>query len=121
MAERAAGKELLLEMGGNGPLVVLDDADLERAVEATLTACYLNAGQSCTAGERILVQEAVHEAFVAKLADAVRARVRLGDPSTTPPRWGPSTTSPSPRRPNATSGTCSTAGRGPWWAAGARS
>jgi len=80
VAERAAGKELLLEMGGNGPLVVLDDADLDRAVEATLTACYLNAGQSCTAGERILVQEAVHDGFVAKLADAVRARVRLGDP-----------------------------------------
>jgi len=80
VASRAAGKDLLLEMGGNGPLVVLDDADLDAAVEATLTACYLNAGQSCTAGERILVQAAVHEAYVAKLAAAVEARIRLGHP-----------------------------------------
>ncbi len=58
IARRAAGKELLLEMGGNGPLVVMDDADLEAAVSATLGACYLNAGQSCTAGERILVHHA---------------------------------------------------------------
>ncbi|HEX9549715.1 MAG TPA: aldehyde dehydrogenase family protein, partial [Candidatus Limnocylindrales bacterium] len=53
--ERALGKELLLEMGGNGPLVILHDADLDAAVTATLTACFLNAGQSCTAGEWILV------------------------------------------------------------------
>jgi acyl-CoA reductase-like NAD-dependent aldehyde dehydrogenase len=89
VAERAAGKELLLEMGGNGPLVVLDDADLDRAVEATLTACYLNAGQSCTAGERILVQEAVHDGFVARLAEAVRDRVRLGDPFDEATTMGP--------------------------------
>jgi succinate-semialdehyde dehydrogenase/glutarate-semialdehyde dehydrogenase len=89
VAERAAGKELLLEMGGNGPLVVLDDADLDRAVEATLTACYLNAGQSCTAGERVLVQETVHDGFVARLAEAVRDRVRLGDPFDEATTMGP--------------------------------
>jgi len=54
VAAAAAGKAALLEMGGNGPLVVLDDANLAAAVEATLVACYLCAGQSCTAGERIL-------------------------------------------------------------------
>ena len=54
VAERAAGKALLLEMGGNGPLVVLEDADLDAAVEATLAAAFLCAGQSCTAGERVL-------------------------------------------------------------------
>lgn len=79
VAARAAGKELLLEMGGNGPLVVLEDADLDRAVEATMTACFLNAGQSCTAGERILVHEAVRDDFVARLVEAV-ARIRVGDP-----------------------------------------
>ena len=42
-------------MGGNGPVVVMDDADLDRAVEATVAACFLCAGQSCTAGERLLV------------------------------------------------------------------
>jgi succinate-semialdehyde dehydrogenase/glutarate-semialdehyde dehydrogenase len=80
VAERAAGKEVLLEMGGNGPLVLLEDADLERAVAATLTACFLNAGQSCTAGERILVHHTVHDAYVQRLRDAIAAEIRLGDP-----------------------------------------
>jgi succinate-semialdehyde dehydrogenase/glutarate-semialdehyde dehydrogenase len=80
VATRAAGKELLLEMGGNGPLVILEDADLERAVDATLVACFLNAGQSCTAGERILVHERVKEEYLALLIAAVSDRIRLGDP-----------------------------------------
>ena len=89
VATRAAGKDQLLELGGNGPLVVLDDADLDKAVEATLTACFLNAGQSCTAGERILVQVAVHDAFVERLAAAVASRVRLGKPSDEATTMGP--------------------------------
>jgi acyl-CoA reductase-like NAD-dependent aldehyde dehydrogenase len=80
VAERAAGKELLLEMGGNGPLVILDDADIDAAVRATVTACFLNAGQSCTAGERVLVDRAVHDAYLERLVAAVAAGVRLGDP-----------------------------------------
>jgi acyl-CoA reductase-like NAD-dependent aldehyde dehydrogenase len=80
VAARAAGKELLLEMGGNGPLVILDDADVDAAVDATLSACFLNAGQSCTAGERILVHDRAHDAYLSKLASAVADRVRLGDP-----------------------------------------
>jgi acyl-CoA reductase-like NAD-dependent aldehyde dehydrogenase len=79
IAERAAGKALLLEMGGNGPLVVMDDADLDAAAEAAFTACFLCAGQSCTAGERILVHEAVKTELVDRLREqAVRAA--LGDP-----------------------------------------
>jgi succinate-semialdehyde dehydrogenase/glutarate-semialdehyde dehydrogenase len=80
VAQRGAGKELLLEMGGNGPLVIMDDGDLDKAVEATLVACFLNAGQSCTAGERILVHEAVKEEYVAGLSAAVAERIHLGDP-----------------------------------------
>ncbi len=80
IAQRAAGKELLLELGGNGPLVILDDANLEAAVRATITACFLNAGQSCTAGERVLVDRAVHEPFLELLVETVRREVRLGDP-----------------------------------------
>jgi succinate-semialdehyde dehydrogenase/glutarate-semialdehyde dehydrogenase len=80
VAGRAAGKELLLEMGGNGPLVVMDDADLDAAVAATLTACFLNAGQSCTAGERILVHEDVREEYLALLAAAIEKRILIGDP-----------------------------------------
>ncbi|MDE3134494.1 MAG: aldehyde dehydrogenase, partial [Acidobacteriota bacterium] len=80
IAARAAGKRLLLEMGGNGPLVVLEDADLEAAADAAVVGCFLCAGQSCTAGERLLVHEAVREEFVALLAARVAAGVQLGDP-----------------------------------------
>ena len=94
VAERAAGKELLLEMGGNGPLVVLEDADLDAAVEATLTACFLNAGQSCTAGERVLVQERVHDDFVSRLTVAIAERIRLGDPFDAATTMGPLNNAP---------------------------
>jgi acyl-CoA reductase-like NAD-dependent aldehyde dehydrogenase len=66
-------------MGGNGPLVVMDDADLDAAAQAALSACFLCAGQSCTAGERLLVHEAVRTEFVDRLR-GVTAGVRLGDP-----------------------------------------
>ena len=85
----AAGKGLVLEMGGNGPLVVMDDADVDAAVEATLVACYLCAGQSCTAGERILVHRAVQDEFVEKLARAVTERILLGDPFDDATTMGP--------------------------------
>lgn len=89
VAERAAGKELLLEMGGNGPLVILEDGDLNRAVEATLVACFLNAGQSCTAGERVLVHEDVKDDYVARLTKAIAERIRLGDPFDDATTMGP--------------------------------
>jgi acyl-CoA reductase-like NAD-dependent aldehyde dehydrogenase len=89
IARRAAGKRLLLEMGGNGPLVVLDDADIDAAVAATLTACFLCAGQSCTAGERILVHRAVYDEYVEKLARAVTRQIVLGDPFAPETTMGP--------------------------------
>jgi acyl-CoA reductase-like NAD-dependent aldehyde dehydrogenase len=89
VAERAAGKELLLEMGGNGPLVVLEDGDLDAAVSATLEACYLNAGQSCTAGERILVHEDAHDEYVERLTTAVGREIKLGDPFDDATTMGP--------------------------------
>jgi len=88
VAEAAAGKAAVLELGGNGPVVVLDDADLELAAEAAVTACFLCAGQSCTAGERLLVHRAVKDEFVALLADKVR-RVVLGDPFAEGTTMGP--------------------------------
>ena len=94
VAERAAGKELLLEMGGNGPMVVLEDADLDAAVDATLTACFLNAGQSCTAGERVLVQEQVHDDFVSRLTAAIAERIHLGDPFDDATTLGPLNNAP---------------------------
>jgi succinate-semialdehyde dehydrogenase/glutarate-semialdehyde dehydrogenase len=89
VAQAAAGKATLLEMGGNGPLVVMDDANLEAAVEATLTACYLCAGQSCTAGERLLVHRAVRDEFVDLLARRVTERILLGNPFDDATTMGP--------------------------------
>jgi acyl-CoA reductase-like NAD-dependent aldehyde dehydrogenase len=89
VAARAAGKELLLEMGGNGPLVICEDADLDAAVDATITACFLNAGQSCTAGERILVQEDVKDDYLNRLSKAIAERIRLGDPFDDATTMGP--------------------------------
>jgi succinate-semialdehyde dehydrogenase/glutarate-semialdehyde dehydrogenase len=89
VAARAAGKTTLLELGGNGPMVVLEDADVEAAAEASLVASFLCAGQSCTAGERFLVHEAVHDRFVEALAAAVDRSVRLGDPLAADTTMGP--------------------------------
>ena len=89
VAQAAAGKAALLEMGGNGPLVVMDDADLDAAVQATLTACYLCAGQSCTAGERILVHQEVRDQFTELLARAVAETIILGDPFDDATTMGP--------------------------------
>jgi len=89
VAARAAGKTQLLELGGNGPMVILEDADLELATEAALEAAYLCAGQSCTAGERFLVHAKVRAEFTERVVEATRARVRLGDPFDAATTMGP--------------------------------
>jgi acyl-CoA reductase-like NAD-dependent aldehyde dehydrogenase len=89
VARRSAGKAQLLEMGGNGPFVVLEDADLEAAAAAASVGCFLGAGQSCSAAERLLVHEAVREEFVALLAGEVRREVRIGDPLDDATTMGP--------------------------------
>ena len=76
-------------MGGNGPVVVLDDADLDAAAEATVTACFLCAGQSCTAGERLLVHRDVAGPFVERLARLVTEQIVLGDPFAEATTMGP--------------------------------
>ncbi len=98
VAQAAAGKAAVLEMGGNGPVVVLEDADLDAAVEATVTACFLCAGQSCTAGERILVHRAVREEFVERLVRRVGDGVRLGDPLEASTTMGPLNNEPVARK-----------------------
>jgi acyl-CoA reductase-like NAD-dependent aldehyde dehydrogenase len=88
VAQRAAGKPMLLELGGNGPTIVFDDADLERAVARTAYGCFANAGQICNSTERILVQRPVHDDVVSGLVDEAR-RVRLGSPFEDDTTMGP--------------------------------
>jgi len=79
IARNAGLKRLMLELGGNGPLIVLPDADLDKAVEASILGCFYLAGQCCTAAERILVHERVHDEFVRRLTERTRD-LRVGDP-----------------------------------------
>jgi acyl-CoA reductase-like NAD-dependent aldehyde dehydrogenase/ABC-type branched-subunit amino acid transport system ATPase component len=81
IAETAARflKPVLLELGGKAPMVVLDDADLDAAVNAAVFGCYANMGQICMSTERLVVDESVADAFVEKLAARVRA-LPHGDP-----------------------------------------
>jgi len=71
-------KKLSLELGGNAPFIVFDDADLDKAVEGALIAKYRNSGQTCVCANRIYVQRGVLESFAAKLA-AATAALRVGD------------------------------------------
>ncbi|HTO19871.1 MAG TPA: NADP-dependent succinate-semialdehyde dehydrogenase [Pseudomonas sp.] len=64
-------KKLSLELGGNAPFIVFDDADLDKAVDGALASKYRNAGQTCVCANRIYVQDGVYDAFVAKLKAAV--------------------------------------------------
>ncbi len=89
VAASAAGKTQLLELGGNGPMVIMEDADLGLATEAALEAAYLCAGQSCTAGERFLVHAAVRAEFVERVVAATKDQIRLGDPVDPATTMGP--------------------------------
>ena len=66
-------KKLSLELGGNAPFIVFDDADLDSAVEGALASKYRNAGQTCVCANRLYVQDGVYDAFVKKLAAKVKA------------------------------------------------
>jgi acyl-CoA reductase-like NAD-dependent aldehyde dehydrogenase len=88
ISQRAAGKAQLMELGGNGPVVICEDADLERAAAATASGCFVNAGQVCSSSERIFVHRKVHDAFAELLAKAARAVV-VGDPRTDGVTMGP--------------------------------
>jgi len=69
----ATVKRTSMELGGNAPFIVFDDADLDAAVEGAIASKYRNTGQTCVCANRLLVQEGVYEAFTAKLAKAVAA------------------------------------------------
>jgi succinate-semialdehyde dehydrogenase / glutarate-semialdehyde dehydrogenase len=71
-------KKLSLELGGNAPFIVFDDADLDSAAEGALISKYRNAGQTCVCANRIYVQDSIHDAFVDKLTAKVKA-IKVGN------------------------------------------
>lgn len=70
-------KKLSLELGGNAPFIVFDDADLDAAIEGALASKYRNAGQTCVCANRLYIQSGIHDAFAARLAETVRT-MKLG-------------------------------------------
>ncbi len=81
-------KKLSLELGGNAPFIVFDDADLDAAVEGAMISKYRNAGQTCVCANRIYVQDSVYDAFAEKLAVAV-GQLKVGDGSEAGVTTGP--------------------------------
>jgi succinate-semialdehyde dehydrogenase/glutarate-semialdehyde dehydrogenase len=71
-------KKTSMELGGNAPFIVFDDADLDAAVQGAIASKYRNTGQTCVCANRILVQDGVYEAFTAKLLEAV-AKLKVGN------------------------------------------
>ena len=71
-------KKLSLELGGNAPFIVFDDADLDSAVEGAMISKYRNAGQTCVCANRLYAQDGIYDAFVAKLAEKAKA-IKVGN------------------------------------------
>ena len=80
IAQKAGIKKLALELGGNGPVVVLDDADLAAAVDAAVFSSFFHQGQICMRANRLIVDQAVHDEFVNRFVTRVRS-LKAGDPS----------------------------------------
>ncbi|MFH1105346.1 MAG: aldehyde dehydrogenase family protein [Actinomycetota bacterium] len=85
---RMGVKRSIMEMSGNGPTIVTDDADVAAAAVAAVYGAYYNAGQVCCATERVIVVDAVHDEFVERVLDAAK-EVRLGDPFDEDTTMGP--------------------------------
>ena len=90
LMEACAGtvKRTSMELGGNAPFIVFDDADLEAAVAGALICKYRNAGQTCVCANRIMVQEGIYEAFAARLAEETR-KLTVGNGATEGVNVGP--------------------------------
>lgn len=80
IAKTAGYKKVVLELGGNDPLIVLDDADINLAVTLAAEGSFRNSGQRCTAVKRILVHEKIHDTFVEKLVEKAKEYI-AGDPA----------------------------------------
>lgn len=82
-------KKLSLELGGNAPFIVFDDADLDAAVDGVMASKFRNSGQTCVCVNRIYVHDKVYATFSEKLAQAVQANLKLGDGLQTGVNQGP--------------------------------
>ncbi|MGD9841576.1 MAG: NADP-dependent succinate-semialdehyde dehydrogenase [Steroidobacteraceae bacterium] len=81
-------KKVSMELGGNAPFIVFDDADLDAAVQGVIASKYRNTGQTCVCTNRLLVQEGIYDAFVVKLVEAVK-KLRVGNGLEGPTELGP--------------------------------
>lgn len=88
MAGGSSLKEVTMELGGKSPLIVFDDADLDRAADIAVTANFFSAGQVCTNGTRVFVHQSVQQAFEARVIERVK-RIRIGKPSDPSTNFGP--------------------------------
>jgi len=88
ITRKAGVKKLALELGGNGPLVVLDDADLDTAVNAAVFGSFFHQGQICMIANRLIVEAGVHDAFVERFVEQVKG-LTVGDPSERTTDLGP--------------------------------
>ena len=88
IAQKAGLKKLALELGGNGPLVVLDDADLDLAVQAAVFGSFFHQGQICMIANRLIVDASVHDEFLRRFLDRV-SDLQVGDPTVPETHLGP--------------------------------
>ncbi|EEC16830.1 aldehyde dehydrogenase, putative [Ixodes scapularis] len=72
-------KKVSLELGGNAPFIVFDSASIDKAVTGALACKFRNTGQTCVSANRILVQDGIHDRFVASLAEAIQQKMKPGD------------------------------------------
>lgn len=84
-------KPVVMELGGKSPVIVFDDADLDKAVATTLTGIFSSSGQSCVAGSRLLLQQGIHDEFMQRLLAAARG-LEMGPPGRPETEMGPLTT-----------------------------
>ena len=88
IAEKCALRPHLLELGGDGPFIILADADIDRAVDGAMNGAFYYSGQVCTSGERFLVHEDVYDEFLTKFR-AKAAALKIGDPADEDTQMGP--------------------------------
>jgi succinate-semialdehyde dehydrogenase/glutarate-semialdehyde dehydrogenase len=88
IAVKSALKPQLLELGGDGPLIVLEDADIDAAVEGAIVGCFYYSGQVCTSAERLLVHQAVHDEFLEKFRIRM-SELKIGDAALEETDMGP--------------------------------